>query len=100
MSKDDKSSHDRSVTIGQGATRSVIITGNDNVVNIADDGGTPSGQQHQGVPKVFISSTSEDLKPYRDAAHHAAVAAGFLLQVDADAIIAWAPEQWATQLDD
>ena len=31
-----------------------------------------------------------------DAAH-AAVAAGFLLQADADLIIAWAPQQWRTQ---
>ena len=29
---------------------------------------------------VFISSTSEDLKPYRDAARDAAVAAGFSLK--------------------
>lgn len=32
------------------------------------------------------------------AAANEAVAAGFLLQVDADAIIAWAPQQWASQV--
>ena len=32
----------------------------------------------RGAPKVFISSTSEDLKPYREAAHVAAVGAGIL----------------------
>jgi len=31
-----------------------------------------------GVPVVFISSTSEDLKPYREAAREAAIAAGLL----------------------
>jgi hypothetical protein len=31
-------------------------------------------------------------------ATNAAVAAGFLLQVDADAIITWAPEQWRLQI--
>jgi hypothetical protein len=30
------------------------------------------------MPTVFISSTSEDLKPYRDAARDAAIGAGFL----------------------
>jgi hypothetical protein len=32
------------------------------------------------------------------AAANEAVAAGFLLQVDADAVIAWAPQQWAAQV--
>jgi len=30
------------------------------------------------IPTVFISSTSEDLKPYREAARDAAIKAGFL----------------------
>jgi len=34
-------------------------------------------QRKAGVPVVFISSTSEDLKPYRDAARDAAIRAGF-----------------------
>jgi hypothetical protein len=32
----------------------------------------------QPMPTVFISSTSEDLKPYRDAARDAAISAGLL----------------------
>jgi hypothetical protein len=78
MSKKKKSVQDRSVKIGRDATDSVIISGNDNVVTIASGSKTPSGSQDGNVPKVFISSTSEDLKPYRDAAHHAAVGAGCL----------------------
>ena len=35
-------------------------------------------QRKAGVPVVFISSTSEDLKPYREAAREAAIAAGLL----------------------
>ena len=33
------------------------------------------------------------------AAANSAVAAGFLLQKDADLIIAWAPEQWRSQVE-
>jgi len=35
-------------------------------------------QRKAGVPVVFISSTSEDLRPYREAAREAAIAAGLL----------------------
>ena len=32
---------------------------------------------HKSIPAVFISSTVEDLKPYREAARDAAIAANF-----------------------
>ena len=79
MSKDNKSGQDRSITIGKDAAGNVIITGDDNVVTIGGEHSeTSGGKRAQRVPKVFISSTSEDLKTYREAAHHAALAAGFL----------------------
>ena len=40
--------------------------------------GTMAGLKHRGAPRVFISSTSEDLKPYRERARKAANAAGYL----------------------
>jgi len=78
MGKDDKSAADRSIKIGKEATGNVIVTGDGNVVTLAGANELPGGRQDNDVPKVFISSTSEDLKAYRDAAHHAAVGAGFL----------------------
>jgi formylglycine-generating enzyme required for sulfatase activity len=38
----------------------------------------PKRKDKQPAPVVFISSTSEDLKPYREAAKEAAIGAGFL----------------------
>ncbi|MEX1028202.1 MAG: SUMF1/EgtB/PvdO family nonheme iron enzyme [Candidatus Paceibacterota bacterium] len=78
MSKDKKHGRDRSIKIGQDATSSVIVSGDGNVVTIGSDPAKPGTQQHRGVPKVFISSTSEDLKQHRAAARDAAISAGFL----------------------
>jgi hypothetical protein len=77
MSKHNKSGQDRSIKIGTDATGNVIVTGDGNVVTIAD-GQSPGEQPDRGVPKVFISSTSDDLKQHRAAARDAAIAAGFL----------------------
>jgi hypothetical protein len=64
MSKHNKSGQDRSIKIGTDATGNVIVTGDGNVVTIAD-GQSPGEQPDRGVPKVFISSTSDDLKQHR-----------------------------------
>jgi len=78
MSKKPKSIQDRSIKVGEDATGNVFVTGNDNVLSINVGSESPGEQADRGVPKVFISSTSEDLKPHRAAARDAAIAAGVL----------------------
>lgn len=68
----------RSVSVGGHATSSIIVTGDGNVVTIASGNELPGERRRGDVPKVFISSTSEDLKEHRAAARDAAIAAGFL----------------------
>ena len=77
MSKHDKSGQDRSIKIGKNAIGNVNVTGDGNVVTIGSDE-APGEQQDRGVSKVFISSTSDDLKQHRAAARDAAIGAGFL----------------------
>jgi len=75
MSK-NKPTDDRSAKIGGDATGNVIITGDGNVVNVA--GAQSARGRDRAGRSVFISSTSEDLKEYREAARDAAVAARIL----------------------
>lgn len=78
MGKKKRASSDRSIQIGQDATRNIIVSGDYNVVTVGElreESSMPAGCD---VPKVFISSTVEDLKQYREAARDAAIAAGIL----------------------
>ncbi len=78
MSKRRKSAGNRSIEVGKSATGSAIVSGDNNVATIGSSNGPSDGQPERTVPKVFISSTSEDLKPHRAAARDAGIAAGFL----------------------
>jgi len=74
MNKDDESAQDCSVKSSQDAHENSsdhIVAGLDNIEEAA------IGQRDEHIAKVFLSSTSEDLEPYRAAAHDAAIGAGF-----------------------
>jgi hypothetical protein len=79
---------DRGISVGRDASGNAFVTGDNNQVRVVIYQSVAEGREveepseaemrDRGVAKVFISSTSEDLKRYRTAARDAAIAAGFL----------------------
>ena len=60
--------------------------------------GSPSSSHASQMASLYVDA--EGFTSAVSEAAAAAVAAGFLLGVDADAIVTWAPLQWAAQVSD
>lgn len=79
MSSKERPGKDASISIGRDATGNVIISGDSNTVHFGSESSSASASSAKtGVPKVFISSTVEDLEEHRAVARDAANGAQFL----------------------
>jgi hypothetical protein len=75
MTEENEPAQNRSIKIDKGATGNVFITGDGNYVAFDGDSAKPAQSE---APKVFVSSTLDDLKQHRAAARNAAMAARLL----------------------